>query len=325
MDKGESMKPKIAILMSTYNGEKYLEEQIDSIVGQTNNDWQLFIRDDNSTDGTREIIRKYVKKFQNITFINENKNDNIGVCRSFMTLLQHTDADFYMFSDQDDVWKSEKVNHTLAKINEAGSSVVPALVYTDLEIVDATLSKIGRMYGDRVWVDFTEFLFTNCATGCTVMFNQSLKRLINFEDTKYEDIYMHDWWLAMLAAQFGKIIYLNEETIKYRQHEGNVVGSGEENTFNRLLARFVFHKSDVIHAQQIVRAAHEFYRLYGGQVKGKDRSYLIGYGSLYEKSSFWHNLHLVLKMPALRINPKGRLFYSYLFVVFSKKYRFINR
>lgn len=317
------MQSKIAILMSTYNGEKYLDEQINSVINQTNEDWHLYIRDDNSNDNTRKILNSYDARFDNITFVNKNSNKNVGVCRSFMALLNQASADFYMFCDQDDVWNRDKIQVTLDKIRaEDGKKAL--LAFTDLQVVDKKLNSINRMYGDRVWYSFVQFLFTNCATGCTIMLNDNLKQLVNFANLNYDDIYMHDWWLAMLAAQFGKVIYVNEPTIKYRQHEENVVGSGEENTFSRLVQRFFLHKSDVLHAQQIVRASHEFKRLYGNSVHGVDKEYLGGYSNLYDNSGFFNNLKLVLKLPAQRINPKGKIFYSYLFVLFSKKYKFSN-
>lgn len=319
------MRSEIAILMSTYNGEKYLKEQIESIIKQSNQDWHLYIRDDNSKDSSRTIIREYAEKNEKITFINADSTDNVGVCRSFIALVQYAEAQYYMFCDQDDVWKTDKVDQTLNRMQQAKSLLRPVLVYTDLEIVDENLTPLGRMYGDRVWFSFIQFLFTNCATGCTVMFNQALKQKINFSTLNYDDIYMHDWWFAMVAAQFGEVLYVNEPTINYRQHAGNVVGSGEENTFRRLVARFVLHQSDVIHAQQIVRAAHEFNRLYGDEVSGMDKQYLSAYGDLYTKSSFLHNLNLVVKYPAQRINPKGKLFYSYLFVMFAKNFKFSDR
>lgn len=97
-------KGKVVILMSTYNGEEYLESQIKSILNQTYKKWQLYIRDDGSTDNTVNIIEKYCALDPRINFYNENSRNNVGVVHSFMELLENVEADYYMFSDQDDFW-----------------------------------------------------------------------------------------------------------------------------------------------------------------------------------------------------------------------------
>ena len=130
---------KINILMSTYNGEMFLADQIKSIQNQTVKDWTLYIRDDGSSDKTRDIINAYAQADSRIVFINPEHQNNLGVIRNFYTLLKHSEADYYFFSDQDDIWLENKLEVTLAKA-KAYPSDKPLLVYTDLKIVNQELT-----------------------------------------------------------------------------------------------------------------------------------------------------------------------------------------
>lgn len=311
----------VAILMSTYNAEPFLKEQINSILGQTYTNWKLFIRDDGSSDSTSLIIEEFTKKDDRIFFVNKDSIKNVGVVSSFFLLLSCVKADFYMFCDQDDVWKADKVQITYDKMMQEDYQSIPICVFTDLEIVDADLNPERVMNGDNIWTEFLELLFTNCVTGCTVMVNQYLKQLIDFKHLNYDDIYMHDWWVGIIAAGLGKAIYINEPTIYYRQHGDNVVGSMELNTIGRLLHRATHLGPELKHVGQIVRIAHEFNKIYGNQMTGRDKKYLEAYAALYTDSGFWHNLGLVLRMPPQRLNPKGKLFYSYMFVIYNKLFK----
>ncbi len=130
----------VAILMSTYNGEKYLEEQVKSIISQDYTDWHLYIRDDGSTDSTVNLIKKIARDNEKITFLNENKPKNLGVTGSFMDLLANTKAQYYMFSDQDDYWMEDKISATLRKMQASEIDHMPICVHSNLTVVD----KIGR-------------------------------------------------------------------------------------------------------------------------------------------------------------------------------------
>lgn len=300
--------------MSTYNGERYLDEQIQSIINQTYSNWVLYIRDDGSKDKTPQIINKYANKYPNIVFFNQGKIKNVGVVKSFMDLLEHTSADYYMFSDQDDVWLKDHVSDIVnsLKQNEPG----PVCVFTDLEIVNQELEPIRRMNGNNVWTDFRLLLFTNCITGCAMALNDELKRLVKFDEIDYRYVFMHDWWIGLLAAAFGKLVYLNKATILYRQHGDNVVGENKKNTFSYLLYRATHHKPERAQIQHSINFAYEFNREYPGTLEGKNMQYITKYASLKDKSTFWHNLSLVSKYPPQRGNLKGRLFFSYLMVAY---------
>ena len=125
---------KIDILLATYNGEEYLEAQLDSILNQTYSDFRLLISDDCSSDNTQKILKEYEKKDNRIQLFFQEKN--LGVMKNFEFLLKNVKNDYYMFSDQDDIWKQEKIEKSLKKLLETNSD----LVYTDLEVVDENLN-----------------------------------------------------------------------------------------------------------------------------------------------------------------------------------------
>lgn len=222
---------KVAILMSTYNGEKYIEEQIISIMKQSFHGWKLYIRDDGSSDNTMNIVKKIAKKDERIKIIDSSQN--IGVVQSFFYLLKNVHADVYFFADQDDVWDFDKVRAELAVIKKHNND--PCVVYTNLEIVDEQLvkikSKIDLLKLSKLFKKHPEMYYTdNIVTGCTICFNNKLKEKISFEKDVIRSIRMHDWWITMIASAFGKIIFLNKKTVRYRQHESNVVGANKRNS-----------------------------------------------------------------------------------------------
>lgn len=215
---------KVNILMATYNGEKFLAQQIESIQKQTFKKWNLLIRDDGSSDKTCDIIRNFTAKDSRIRFINENEHHNLGVIKSFFTLVNYEVADFYFFSDQDDVWLPEKLSVSLEAAKHKASDV-PLLVYTDLKVVNQELNILQdsmiRAQSHHANTTLLPELTENTVTGGTMMINHALAE----KWFTPNDILMHDWFLALLAASLGEIIYLDLPTQLYRQHDNNVLGA----------------------------------------------------------------------------------------------------
>ncbi|PWE19061.1 glycosyltransferase family 2 protein [Aliarcobacter skirrowii] len=217
---------KITILLSTYNGKKYIKEQLDSIFNQTYKNIEIIVRDDGSSDNTIEILKSY-----NIEPI--DTKINLGAMGSFEELLkyavQNSNSDYFMFCDQDDVWEIDKVEKTLAKMQEMKQQFgdIPLLVHTNLEVVDESLNTINDSFMNFQKIDpkknnFHNLLIQNTITGCTVMINRKLAQMcLPIPDGAI----MHDWWIGLLASQFGKIGYIDEATIKYRQHTSNTIGA----------------------------------------------------------------------------------------------------
>ncbi|WP_192800817.1 glycosyltransferase family 2 protein [Streptococcus agalactiae] len=215
---------KVNILMATYNGEKFLAQQIESIQKQTFKEWNLLIRDDGSSDKTCDIIRNFTAKDSRIRFINENEHHNLGVIKSFFTLVNYEVADFYFFSDQDDVWLPEKLSVSLEAAKHKAPDV-PLLVYTDLKVVNQELNILQdsmiRAQSHHANTTLLPELTENTVTGGTMMINHALAE----KWFTPNDILMHDWFLALLAASLGEIIYLDLPTQLYRQHDNNVLGA----------------------------------------------------------------------------------------------------
>lgn len=211
---------KIAILMSTYNGEKYIKEQIDSILAQEG-DFQidLWVRDDGSQDNTQKILQEYA----NAGKLKWYTGVNMGPAKSFLDLLKHCEGyDFYAFSDQDDYWMTDKI---CAGLDMIVNEKVPALYCSNAELVNQSLQSYGRLVYKET--PRTDFYTSSCAggiLGCTMLFNLQLARLVQKKEMP-EKIVMHDFYMVVLCgAVKGKIIYDEQAHMKYRQHGNNVVG-----------------------------------------------------------------------------------------------------
>lgn len=223
---------KVNILMSTYNGEKYVGQQIESIQKQSFTEWNLLVRDDGSKDKTCNIVASYAQLDPRIQLI---QAENKGVIESFYELAKYNQADYYFFCDQDDYWLPEKLQTILDEAVKHDNKKAK-LYYTDLKIVDKNLHIINesmiRSQSGHANTKLVQELTENSVTGCTMMANNALIRL--WKDTS--DIIMHDWYLALLAASQEGLIYIDQPTILYRQHEDNVLGA---RTLNKRIKKWL--------------------------------------------------------------------------------------
>ena len=234
--------PRIAILMATYNGERFLAEQIGSILGQTNHDWHLYIHDDGSKDDTAAILNDHARKHPDEITVMEYPPQG-GALSNFMSLLERVEADYYMFSDQDDVWMPEKVQLTLQKMREMEatySANVPLVSFCDLQVVNSRLELKDASFFHARGIErmvFKERFFhlANMVPGCTMLFNRIARDTARpYQESKY---IIHDYHIVLNAlAHGGHIAGIPQPLISYRQHEDNVVGVGEksETIANRL-------------------------------------------------------------------------------------------
>lgn len=211
--------------MTTYNAVPFLKEQLDSIVGQSYSQWRLLISDDGSSDRTRDIIRYYQDGDRIIDATPSHPFHNVS--QNVEYLLHLTQADYVMFSDHDDVWKPDKVSRSLDTITglENGNDQ-PLLVYTDLEVVDSRLLTLDASLWHysrlKPTKQLRELVFQNVVTGCTMTANRALVE----KATPFPaEIFMYDWWIALVAAEFGTMVPLYDATVRYRQHDSNVIGA----------------------------------------------------------------------------------------------------
>lgn len=216
---------QIDILLATYNGEKYLREQIDSILSQTYKNFRLIISDDCSKDRTREILKEYELKDNRITVYYQEKN--LGYIKNFEFLLKKVENQIYALSDQDDVWLPEKIEKSLERMQIDNSD----LVFGDLEVVDENLKTIHKSFNDLMNLtrkikkcnDYNKLYLYNCVTGCTIIAKKKfLDKILPIpHNTKHV---LHDYWIALITSIYGKVSYIDKAYIKYRQHGENQVG-----------------------------------------------------------------------------------------------------
>jgi len=228
----------IAILLATYNGEKYLDEQLRSISEQTYSDYVVYVHDDGSTDKTVDILFKWKEVFKDKLVIVKGCKTN-SAKNNFFYLLSKVEADYYMFSDQDDVWNKDKIEKSIKTIKEYKN--LPILVHSDLEVVDEDLNIICDRFSkyqnlNMKDMSLNKLLVHNSITGSTMLFNKELRDLA-LKDKDVDNIIMHDWWIGLIASQYGKIIYIDEALNKYRQHHTNVYGAISYNSFSFIIRR----------------------------------------------------------------------------------------
>ncbi|MDE5575998.1 MAG: glycosyltransferase [Oscillospiraceae bacterium] len=214
----------VAVLMSTYNGEKYLREQIDSIMSQSGVQVELFVRDDGSSDGTKAILTEYSEKNSNIHI---EFAENVGVGNSFMNLLYSAPDtfDYYSLADQDDMWEKNKLIEAVKLLGDK------LLYASNQECVDKFGNSLGLRYSKDTFIHLTpvSILECNMIAGCTMVLSNKFFKLLTEQKNRPSAALLknriHDVWLAMVASLSDGIVYDTRSFIKYRQHENNVVGA----------------------------------------------------------------------------------------------------
>lgn len=220
----------VDILLATYNGERFLTEQIDSLLAQTAQGFRILARDDGSTDGTVALVNDYGVRFPGKIARLDDGQGNIGVVQNFSRLLEASTADYAMFCDQDDVWHTDKIARTLEAMRAMEARHgrdTPLLVHTDAEVVDETLQRMAPSHHKSTKLlpehsPLPRLLIQNVAQGCTMMMNRAL---VTRAAPIPPEARMHDHWVALVAAATGDIGYLPQPTLRYRQHGANQVGA----------------------------------------------------------------------------------------------------
>ncbi|HFI0393765.1 TPA: glycosyltransferase family 2 protein [Streptococcus suis] len=296
---------KVNILMSTYNGQQFLAEQIRSIQDQTYTDWTLLVRDDGSSDKTREILQDFASQDSRIRLIDVEETKNLGVIKSFHRLVHYEQADYYFFSDQDDVWLPDKIAVSLQEAQSCPTDQ-PLMVYMDLTVVDQDLQVMTesmiRSQSHHANTQLVQELTENTVTGGVSMINHSLASLW----TKTEDIIMHDWYLALLASAFGKLVFIDKAGELYRQHADNVLGA---RTLSKRLKKWIRpHVLFRVYWDLIKSSQKQASLLLELPLSPSDRELVEAFVSILDKPMF--ERFKVLKQYGLR---KNKAFHTFVF------------
>lgn len=289
------MRETVQVLLSSYNGEKYIKEQLDSILAQEGVQIRLLVRDDGSTDRTKEILEAYQNSYENIAVL---YGENVGVIKSFFALIEAAEERmlYTAFSDQDDVWLPDKLERAvrLLKENEerqrnrrhregmcserrtegqekhgetaCGTETAPVVYCSAKQLVDAKLHPLkSAIHYHNVKTEFGNALVENMCTGCTCVVNKDLLRLIKGRTPKFT--VMHDFWIYLVGTCFGTVVYDKRSRILYRQHGGNELGAASS-LLENYKRRVKYYKK---HRGQLGRQAAEFLRIYQNEMPEEKR------------------------------------------------------
>jgi glycosyltransferase involved in cell wall biosynthesis len=263
--------------MATYNGQRFIERQLDSILTQSWTDFRLIIGDDASTDKTPDILSDYAKKFPDkISYI--PYEDNVGANANFARLLEVSDADYIMLADQDDIWLPDKIAdsmHAMQELEKEFGKDLPLLVTSDLTVIDENENQLHASWKKYVGISQKSYslphlLIRHAFLGCTLLFN---KELLILATPIPLEAGMHDYWLTLVATVLGKIKSLDHSTILYRLHKRNVVGARQYN-FSWLMDEWRHNPELIENFQQRILKAYAraflFYRRYKNSLSSEE-------------------------------------------------------
>lgn len=266
----------VNVLISTYNGANFIEEQLDSIFTQTYQDFHIYIRDDGSSDNTVEVIHNYISRNNRREWITLVQGENIGFCKSFFELLYMTkEGDYWAFCDQDDVWLPDKLKLAVHWMEGKERPDIPLLYHSGFELGNADMSEKWVYHFPKLKYRFYNSITSNQFFGFAITMNRCLYEKLVLADP--DVIKYHDWFAAMITAAFGYYHMSHQIMAVHRQHEDNAsplfflkkIPDGL-----RLLRGDLFY----------TRNAREFMRLFGEELSESDRRVLSWF--LNEKYSF---------------------------------------
>jgi len=250
----------VLVLLSIYNGCKYLDEQINSILQQKNVDVHVLVRDDGSTDGSCDLIAKY--EGENLTLL---RNANVGCSASFMELVTYAnshfgDYEYFAFSDQDDYWMADKMKTAVDALSRYENDK-PSLYIGQYQMTDA---KLNEIYTKPIKAKLTleSALINNIATGCSMVFNKELLKVICRYQPSY--ITMHDYWIYLLASSIGgNLIFDPVPHILYRQHGNNVIGGKDDSFMKKWSVRLskIFKSSPHYVSRMVKELLHGYHTM----------------------------------------------------------------
>lgn len=289
----------ISVVIATYNGSKYLEEQLTSIFNQTYKNIEVVVCDDISTDNTVQILQNYQKKYRLRYYIN---NSRLGVIKNFEKAITYTQGKYVALSDQDDVWKPDKLELSLQHLKDIEKKYVdgkPTLVFSDLTVVDENLNIISNSYWKYMKLNprntqLNRVLVENVMTGCTALMN---KATVNMALPIPKDAMMHDVWFLLVASCFGNVSYIPNKTVLYRQHSSNVLGANKIPLYQKIKnGIFKIKNKDFLLLGPEIKQANLFYNTYFDKLSHqKDKLEIIKAFISIKNSSFLKKKYLIIR------------------------------
>jgi len=230
------------VLLAACNGSSHLPELLASLREQSDPDFTVLMQDDGSTDDTPSILKEIAAQDPRFTFGSE-QGRHLGAAGNFLSLVRQADADYVLFCDQDDIWEKDKIQvlkQAMKDLESEYGAAVPLLVHSDCSLIDEDGSPIGdSFFAHQGWdpdaVTLPRLLVQNNVTGCTLIMNRPLTKLIA-ENAKAKELFMHDWFIALTAASFGHIAFVSRPLTRYRQHGDNAIGASKQSLPARALA-----------------------------------------------------------------------------------------
>jgi glycosyltransferase involved in cell wall biosynthesis len=307
----------VDVLLATCNGAEFLEKQLESLFSQTCQDFSVRARDDCSTDETVSILERYARRYPH-RFIYTINAERLGAAANFAALLCDSAAPYIMCCDQDDVWLSDKVALTLARLRTAEQAHglrTPVLVYSDAVLVDAKLGVISPSFWRKCKVRPREvrlrhLLAQNLVTGCTMGCNRAL--LERALPIPINDVVMHDYWLALVAASFGVMVPIRQATVLYRQHGKNTLGILPDLTFKQSMRRLVNDTQLRTTLLAAIRQARAFSLRFAADLSHAQKAQLAAFQALFERgyvlrrwmilrygllrTGFWNNIGYLVRV-----------------------------
>ena len=259
------MSEKVLVLLSAYNGEEYIEQQLESIRKQKGIEISCLIRDDGSTDGTAGKLREYCEKYNNFSCYS---GKNLGVVKSFNELMDHPEVleyEYIAFCDQDDYWMDTKLLQAVETLQRNKRQDIPLLYCSNLYVTDSELTVKQKMRKHKPKFTVYTALVENIATGCTQLFNKKAAEL--YREGLKSSMVMHDYWMYLVCIYMGQVIYSDDAYILYRQHITNAVGYREKKVED-------FISSMRRHEGKRMEMLNDFLAIYESQISKKNAEIL---------------------------------------------------
>lgn len=305
-DNGLKLKPSVAVLMCTHNGQKFVSEQIASILLQSHDNLHVYIRDDGSSDGTVDTIKKVRREIGRSIPLRLIRGQHVGLPETYFRLMREVDLshEYYAFADQDDVWSIHKIERALEFLTRFNRET-PLLYFCRQQFVNHNLSPLGLSAIVKKPC-LANALIQNPAKGCTQVFNRAALSILR--EAMPCGVRWHDWWVYLTIAAFGTVVFDSRVGILYRIHEGSTVGESANlsEQFIKRIRRFLRRDGTLFQARHQARV---FLELCGSKLSNEKRTMISRFA--YSDASLRHRIHYALTSDVKRHTPWETAFFRF--------------